>query len=228
MRKILGSLVLVMFVSMLTFGVIVSTVNSQEQTVSGEIDSEVFSASVPQRMVLGETYRIIVPVKNTGDATKDFLVNLSFPFWTTFRYLYSPDFARIFTLFPGDSHTVEFSVTAVDTHIGPLMLKVDLYSWTSNQSELVDTVSSTIYEIRTNLAAQMIFWIFVLVILCAVVAFAINFVRKPYDKRELLTVVILFLLAISLRASNLAVVAPYPDEATGMLESMKVLQNNWN
>lgn len=197
--------------------------------VSGAIDYEVFLDSVPQRMVVGETYTIVLIAKNTGDTKADFLIGLYFPFQSLTKYFYilGWEMNTVFTLYPGESKRAEFYITAVNPHTGPLEIVGYLLSSLSDQTLIVDSVSATLYEIRLAVPVETTTWIMGVIALCIFAALAIKFLRKTETRAEFVVLSLIFLGALTLRVSNISLVATYPDELNIWAVGLDILQNNW-
>lgn len=238
MKRILKCLLLIVFIAFLAFVLVTETAHSDSyvdnQTdqdlnpiISGAIDPEIFSQSVPRRMDIGETYLIVLAVTNTGNMEGDFLVFLDFPLQTLIKYFYTLTSTKRLTLDSGESQRVEFYVTPVSAYEGSLAIAGNLYSLASGEAVLVDSVSATVYGIRTVLSVVDTIWIVVVIGFLVFVVLAIKFLRKPSSRAGFWIAFLLFLVALSLRAPNLLRVAVYPDETLFRGLGWDILHNNW-
>jgi hypothetical protein len=81
MNKI--SIVIFVLILGLLFGCVLANAQYRDKNalknpeISGRIDAYLFSRSIPEHMTIGESYEILVFVKNTGESPANFLVVLT-------------------------------------------------------------------------------------------------------------------------------------------------------
>lgn len=114
----------------------------------GMIYPDTFCISTPKHMTIGESYRVLVDVKNTGTRAY-FLVTLVAP--DEFIYL---DFdAKIIELDRGESRRIVFLMTPTNPHIGELNITANLYLLTSEIIPL-DSVSDSVLLIESVFSTE--------------------------------------------------------------------------
>jgi len=90
---------------------------------SAVIDKNLFRTSVPQLMVVGNSYRIQVRITNTGTSFESYLLKLSAPLGIIYPY----EKYDIIQLGQGTSQDVEFPITPTKQQYMPTNLTVSLY-----------------------------------------------------------------------------------------------------
>ena len=162
----------IVLVFMITFILCFGIVNAIPQTsnptpqISGVIDHYVFSRSIPEHMTIGESYKVLVSVKNTGKSPADFLVVLIAP--DEFIYLrYS---VGVGALDGGESRRIGFFITPVKPHIGELNITSKLYLLNPSLIE-IDSTSDSVFLIKRNFSTGDIMRVIIsiLIIICGIV-----------------------------------------------------------
>lgn len=147
------------------------TQNDDNLTKHGEIYSDIFSRSIPVHMIVGKSYTVQVPVKNTGESSAYFKVLLITP--GEFIHPRYPT-EKMVHLDRYEVKKVKFPITPIKTHIGELEITVKLYVLSSTQHfppfKEVDNASKSVYEIKnafsiediiTTFGVMLIFILFV-------------------------------------------------------------------
>jgi hypothetical protein len=129
----------------LCFGIVnaIPQTSNQNSQISGEIDHYVFSRSIPEHMTIGESYTVLVFVKNTGKSHADFLVLLTTPR----EFIYPRYCTQVIALSDGESRRIEFPITPTKSHIGELNITASLYLLKPSISKL-DSTSDSVFLIK--------------------------------------------------------------------------------
>lgn len=193
------------------------------------IDRERFLTSVPKTMLVGKTYTIVVTVTNRAPAELDFIAQLDWPFRTSLKYFFVPGLSwqKSQRLAPGETRNIQFVIVPLVEHVGELDIVARLYVSAEDSMILVDTVSTTVYELKLPVSQEVSTWMFVLCAFLLAVTLAVLFCKKPMIRGDLLISVLLFSSAILLRAQDPLKVAIHPDEITIWHISANLLYNNW-
>ena len=156
---------------MMTFILCFGIVNANPQTsnstppISGKIDHYVFSRSIPEHMTIGESYEVLVFVKNTGKSHADFLVLLTTPG----EFIYPRYGTQVIALSDGESRRIEFPITPTKSHIGELNITASLYLLKPSISKL-DSASDSVFLIKRafSIGDLMTVIMTILVIICGI------------------------------------------------------------
>lgn len=156
----------------LCFGIVNAIPQTSNQTppISGEIDHYLFSRSIPEHMTIGESYKVLVFVKNTGKSTADFLVVLTTPG----EFIYPRYSVRVGALDGGESRRIGFLITPVKPHIGELNITSKLYLLNHSLIE-TDSTSDSLFLIKRNFSTGDIMRgiISILIFICGIVVIII-------------------------------------------------------
>ncbi len=190
---------------------------SSSAEVGGEIDSQIFLASVPHVMTLGAPHRLKVVVRNVGDISANYAVVIV----ASYNHFYVDDWFVKTSLEPGGVRSIEFPMVAILPHTGPLEIAARLYSETQH-SELIeiDSVSDHVLEIRRIFPVE---WILALTIIISV---ALLFV-KLRPRTEAFALLILFSISMLLRVLTLPNLVVLSDEITVQFWASKILAQGW-
>ena len=135
-----------------------------DSSYGGMIYPDTFCITIPKHMTIGESYRVLVDVKNTGRSAY-FLVTLVAP--DEFIYL---DFdAKMIELDRGESRRIVFLMTPTNHHIGELNITAKLYLLTPEIIPL-DSVSDSVLLIKGVFSTEdaVAFIISILLIMTAI------------------------------------------------------------
>jgi len=199
-------------------------------SAAGTIDREIFLRSIPSLMVVGQTYRVIVVVTNTGNEPTNFFVDLTYPFRYTLKYFFSQqvwDLPMMLTLDPGVSQRMEFAITPLVEDRGALEIEARIYLADPHGSEPIDSVSATVREIRTALPIDLLWWGIGFMLLAVFFFLAARLLRSPSGKLDLLITLLLFAVAFLLRGLSATTSSLNRDEAGFWMGSYIFLNNNW-
>lgn len=203
-----------------------TTRTDESGEIRGEIDPNIFLASLPKTMIVGEKYCITLKVDNTGDITADYVLHLNFPFQDTLKYFYYQRMVENVTLPQGASEEVEFSLIPLISHLGPLEFTANLYSCSSDRVSLIDSISADILQIKASAPPESLYLI-AFAPLILITAFTLVRMRNNHVRRDALITIFLFMLSLTLRLPNLSLVSIYPDEITIWLNACKIISENW-
>jgi hypothetical protein len=159
----------------LCFGIVNAapqTTNSTHQ-ISGEIDHYVFSRSIPEHMTIGESYKILVFVKNTGKSPVHFLVVLTAPN----EFIYPQRSTHVIALDSGEPCRIEFLITPTKPHIGELNITAKLYLLKPSLIE-IDSASDSVFLIKRNFSTEDITAVCIIVMLLTLCAAALITIKK--------------------------------------------------
>jgi hypothetical protein len=159
----------------LCFGIVNAapqTTNSTHQ-ISGEIDHYVFSRSIPEHMTIGESYKILVFVKNTGKSPVHFLVVLTAPN----EFIYPQRSTHVIALDGGEPCRIEFLITPTKPHIGELNITAKLYLLKPSLIE-IDSASDSVFLIKRNFSTEDITAVCIIVMLLTLCAAALITIKK--------------------------------------------------
>lgn len=119
-----------------------------DSSYGGMIYPDTFCISTPKHMTIGESYRVLVDVKNTGTRAY-FLVTLVAP--DEFIYL---DFdAKMVELDKGESRRIVFLMTPTNPHIGELNITAKLYLLSPLLME-IDSTADSVFLIKRNFSTE--------------------------------------------------------------------------
>jgi len=208
----------------------IQRIESIQVSASGIIDREIFVRSIPSHMVVGQTYRAIVVVTNTGNGSANFIVDLVCPYRYTSKYFYSSQFWKPtnLTLDAGVSQRIEFAITPLIEHVGALEIEARIYlAPPLPESEPIYSVSATVREIRTALPIDLLWWTIGFALLVMFLLLAIRLLKRSADRLDLLVALLLFAVAFPLRTLSATISSLHVDESIFWSESYAFLNNNW-
>jgi len=195
----------------------------------GAIDHEAFSRSIPSRMIVGQTYRVVVIITNTGNASGDFFVEIVFPSKYALRYFYSNEVWKPtkLTLDPGSSQRIEFPLTPLVEYVGALEIEARVYSVLPGL-EPTDRVSKAVHEIRTVLPRNLLSWAIGLSLLAAFLLITVRVLKKTSERLDFLIAILLFIAAFLPRLSLATRASLHIDEG-GLFwaGALRFLNNDW-
>jgi len=213
---------------------IIPSCYSEEQitpqpTGSGVINRERFSRSVPNIMIVGQTYMVVVEVTNTGSTESGFIVELNWPFRASLKYFFISGilWKRSIVLAPGQSGGLQFAIMPLVEHAGQLEIVASLYLFAEDTTILLDSASTTVYQLKLSVPEELLTWILIVCVSLLAMAVTILFFKKPAWRRDLAVSLFVFASAIILRAPNPLNVAIHPDEIIIWQVGCNVLYNNW-
>jgi hypothetical protein len=148
------------------------TTNSAQQ-ISGEIDYYAFSRSIPKHVTIGESCKVLVFVKNTGESPAHFLVVLTAPN----EFIYPQRSTRVIALDSGESRRIEFLITPTKPHTGELNITAKLYLLEPSLIEL-DSASDSVFLIKRNFSTEDITAVCIIVMLLTLCAAALITIKK--------------------------------------------------
>lgn len=119
-----------------------------ESVYGGMIYPDTFSISIPKHMTIGESYRALVDVKNSGTRA-DFLVVLAVPS----EFIYVDSDAKMIELDEGESRIIVFIITPTKSHIGELNITAKLYLLTPEIIAL-DIISDSVLLIESVFSTE--------------------------------------------------------------------------
>lgn len=161
--------------TILCFGI----VNAAPQTInptpkiSGEIDHYAFSRSIPEHMTVGESYKVLVFVKNTGKTPAHFLVVLTAPS----EFVYPQYSTQVIALDGGECCRIEFLITPTKSHTGELNITAKLYLLNHSLIE-IDSTSNSVFLIKRNFSTKDITAVGIIVMLLTLCAAALITIKK--------------------------------------------------
>jgi hypothetical protein len=153
MKKI--SIVIFVLILGLLFGCVMANAQYRDKNalkdpeISGRIDAYLFSRSIPEHMAIGESYKIIVFVKNTGKAPAYFLVGFIAPG----EFIYPEFDVETIELDGGKSHRIEFFITPIKPHIGELNITAKLYLISPLLME-IDSTADSVFLIKRKFSTE--------------------------------------------------------------------------
>jgi hypothetical protein len=153
MKKI--SIVIFVLILGLLFGGVLANAQYRDKNalkdpeISGRIDAYLFSRTIPEHMTIGESYKIIVFVKNTGKAPAYFLVIFIAPG----EFIYPAFDIETIELDGGKSHRIEFFITPIKPHIGELNITAKLYLLSPLLME-IDSTADSVFLIKRNFSTE--------------------------------------------------------------------------
>lgn len=137
---------------------------SPDYEISGEINADIFSRSIPAQMTVGRPYDILVRVKNTGEKSTTFVITIDVP--SDFIYTSRKNW-EIITLNEGGSRQFKFTILPIKQHVGKLNIIANFSLIKSSHylpSSFVelDNVSTSVLLIKNAISSTDIIIIFVL------------------------------------------------------------------
>lgn len=169
---------------MITFILCFGIVNAIPQTsnptpqISGEIDHYVFSRSIPEHMTIGESYEILVFVKNAGKIPSYFLVVLTTPG----EFIYPRHSVQLGALDGGESRRIKFLLTPFKPILGELNITAKLYHFAPSIT-LLDSTSCSVSSIKRNFSTEDI-KAMIIIAICVVVTLSLFCKKKFGAKRK--------------------------------------------
>ena len=151
---------------------------SSDDIISGEIDHYVFSRSIPEHMTIGESYEILVFVKNTGKSPANFLVVLTTPG----EFIYPRCSTRVVALDGGESHRIKFLLTPSKPLLGELNITAKLYHLGPSIT-LLDSTTCSVSSIKRNFSTEDI-KAMIIIAICVVVTLSLFCKKKFGAKRK--------------------------------------------
>ena len=152
--------------------------SNQTPTISGEIDHYVFSRSIPEHMTIGDSYEILVFVKNTGKSPAYFLVLLTTPG----EFIYPQYSVRVGALDGGESRRIEFLLTPSKPLLGELNITAELYHLAPSFTRL-DSTSCSVTSIKRKFSTEDI-KAMIIIAICVVVTLSLFYKKKFGAKRK--------------------------------------------
>ena len=174
-------------------------------------------------MTVGETYWLKVAVRNTGNVSANYAVVVmenSSTGWAD--HFYFPKYVDKFYLKPGESRSTKFGVVPILPNVGATPIVAELYH-ENEQSEFVDVDSAWSYvsEIRRGFPIEVVLPVVVIVLV------ALVFV-KLRPRREISTLIALFLISILLHGLILPNIEVYIDEVSMQRWGFQILAEEWH
>ena len=162
------------------FGIVNAIPQTSNQTppISGEIDHYVFSRSIPEHMTIGESYKVLVFVKNTGKFPAHFLIALTTPG----EFIYPRYSVRVAALDAGESRRIEFLLTPSKPFLGELNITAKLYHLAPSVTRL-DSTTGSVSSIKRNCSTEDI-KAMIIIAICVVVTLSLFCKNKFGAKRK--------------------------------------------
>jgi hypothetical protein len=151
---------------------------SSDDIISGEIDHYVFSRSIPEHMTIGESYEILVFVKNTKKYHAYFLVTLTAPG----EFIYPRCSTRVVALDGGESRRIKFLLTPSKPLLGELNITAKLYHLAPSIT-LLDSTTCSVSSIKRNFSTEDI-KAMIIIAICVVVTLSLFCKKKFGAKRK--------------------------------------------
>lgn len=169
-----------MITFILCFGIVnaIPLTSNQTPPISGEIDQYVFSRSIPEHMTIGESYEILVFVKNAGKIPSYFLVVLSTPG----EFIYPRYSVRVGALDGGESRRIKFLLTPSKPILGELNITAELYHLGPSITRL-DSTTCSVSSIKRNFSTEDI-KAMIIIAICVVVTLSLFYKKKFGTKRK--------------------------------------------
>lgn len=177
MNKI--SIVIFVLILGLLFGCVMANAQYRDKNalkdpeISGRIDAYLFSRSIPEHMTIGESYKIIVFVKNTGKAPAYFLVMIIAPG----EFIYPEFDTETIELDGGESHRIEFFITPIKPHIGELNITAKLHLLSPLFLE-IDSTADSFFLIKRKFSTEGITAFGIIIMLLTLCTAALITVKK--------------------------------------------------
>lgn len=191
------------------------------------IDEEIFTRSVPSRMVVGTAYTIVVVARNTGSESVSFLLDVSYPFKYSRMIFYSPQIWQLenVTLDPGSSQRFEYAMTPLVKSSEDIVIEARILSFTGGYQ--FSSVSAIVHEIRTAFPKQSLIGVISISIVVVLMSLSIAFWKRPSLRLDITIALLLFTLAFLLRAISSRNFSPHNDESILWAMSLDFLVNDW-
>jgi hypothetical protein len=112
--------------------------------LSGKIDQHLFYSSIPRQMTVGESYEIMVFVRNTGEKEEYCMVTLVAPG----EFIYPQYSIEMVMLSSGESRRYKFLITPIKAHIGEINITAKLFSVSPTENIELDSVFAPVFLIE--------------------------------------------------------------------------------
>ena len=169
-----------MITFILCFGIVNATPQTSNSTpqISAEIDHYAFSRSIPEHMTIGESYKVLVFIKNTGKYHAYFLVTLTAPG----EFIYPRCSTRVVALDGGESRRIKFLLTPSKPLLGELNITAKLYHLAPSIT-LLDSTTCSVSSIKRNFSTEDI-KAMIIIAICVVVTLSLFCKKKFGAKRK--------------------------------------------
>lgn len=146
-KKILMLKIIMLIILFILFEIVSAKENIAKPENCRTIDSHVFSRSIQSQMFVGDSYTVIIPVKNCGQSRATFLVIFTAPR----EFFYPPYNAEKIELDSGEFYKIKIPLTPIKEHIGPLNITSEVYLLKSTSNSgfgLQDRASKSVNVIK--------------------------------------------------------------------------------
>jgi len=205
--------------------------NISTSSGSCTIEQEAFRRSVPYKAIIGQTFRAIIIITNTGEESSKFYVDLFYPYKYAIRYFYSSWKGIEVILEPGVTQRIEFDITPLSEYIGETKIEARAYSsiaYLSNpELEPIDKVSASVYEIKNVLSNNFLLVMMGIPFLIILFFIGIKSINNPSIRKDFFISIVLFTVSFLLRIFLVFRTSIHADEGFFWIWSYYLLNKKW-